>query len=195
MPAVVLASTSPYRRALLARILPDFATVAPAVDESPRPGERPDELALRLAIAKARAVSALHPGQVVIGSDQVAELDGHALGKPGTHARAQHQLAACSGRSVRFVTAVCVIDSHGHEYTALDETAVCFRTLDAGEIDRYLRREQPYDCAGSFKCEGLGIVLFERIDSRDPTALVGLPLIALAALLRRAGIDPLDAHE
>lgn len=191
MPAVVLASTSIYRRALLQRILAGFSVAAPAVDESPCNGEAPGDMAQRLAIAKARAVAASHGGQLVIGSDQVAELDGQTLGKPGDHVRAQAQLAACSGRSLRFWTAVCVIDAAGNEHAAMDRTEVHFRALDSREIDTYLRREQPYDCAGSFKCEGLGIALFERIDSSDPTALIGLPLIALSGLLRRAGIDPL----
>ena len=191
MPAVVLASTSIYRRALLQRILAGFSVAAPAVDEAPRDGEAPGAMAQRLAIAKARAVAAGHRGQVVIGSDQAAELNGRALGKPGDHAGAQAQLRAASGRCLRFWTAVCVIDAAGGEHLAVDRTDVHFRTLDKHEIDSYLAREQPYDCAGSFKCEGLGIALFERIDSSDPTALVGLPLIALAGLLRRAGVDPL----
>lgn len=191
MPSVVLASTSPYRQALLRRILTDFSVAAPAMDESARPGETPHVLAQRLAVAKAEVVAARHPGQIVIGSDQVAELDGQALGKPGDHARACAQLASCSGRTVNFLTAVCVLDATGTRHTALDNTEVRFRTLDTPEIDTYLRREQPYDCAGSFKCEGLGITLFERIRNDDPTALIGLPLIALTRLLRQAGVDPL----
>ncbi|MFB9069342.1 Maf family protein [Pseudofulvimonas gallinarii] len=191
MTTVVLASTSAYRRSLLERILTGFSQAAPAVDESARPGEAPDALARRLAIAKARAVAADHPGRVVVGSDQVAALGDRLLGKPGDHARAREQLAACSGRTVRFLTAVCVIDATGCEQVHLDTTAVRFRPLEERQIESYLQREQPYDCAGSFKCEGLGIVLFEHIDSRDPTALVGLPLIALARMLRDAGVDPL----
>lgn len=191
MPRIVLASTSPYRRALLLRILPDFSVAAPAVDESARPGETPAALAQRLAAAKTRAVAMQFPGQIVIGSDQVAELDGRPLGKPGDHANACAQLASCSGRTLRFLTAICLLDATATEHAAMDTTEVRFRTLDAREIDTYLRRERPYDCAGSFKCEGLGIALFERIRSDDPTALVGLPLIALAGLLRQAGVDPL----
>jgi len=191
MPTVVLASTSPYRRALLQRILTGFSTAAPPVDESRLDGETPGDMAARLATAKARAVAAGHPGAVVIGSDQVAELDGRLLGKPGDAARARAQLAASSGRTVRFFTAVCVIGADGMEHLAVDRTDVRFRTLSDREIATYVEREQPLDCAGSFKSEGLGIALFERIDSRDPTALVGLPLIALARLLRQAGVDPL----
>src|SRR5690606_33100760 len=136
-------------------------------------------------------VAAGHPGAVVIGSDQVAELDGRLLGKPGDAARARAQLAASSGRTVRFFTAVCVIGADGMEHLAVDRTDVRFRTLSDREIATYVEREQPLDCAGGFKSEGLGIALFECIDSRDPTALVGLPLIALARLLRQAGVDPL----
>lgn len=191
MPTVVLASTSPYRRALLQRILTGFSTAAPPVDESRLDGETPGDMAARLATAKARAVAAGHPDAVVIGSDQVAELDGRLLGKPGDAARARAQLAASSGRTVRFFTAVCVIGADGMEHLAVDRTDVRFRTLSDREIATYVEREQPLDCAGSFKSEGLGIALFERIDSRDPTALVGLPLIALARLLRQAGVDPL----
>jgi septum formation protein len=187
---LVLASTSRYRRELLARLAPAFRAIAPAVDETPRPGEAPAALALRLAEAKARAVAAQCPGALVVGSDQVAELDGRALGKPGTPEAAKAQLAASSGRGVRFHTAVCLVDARREPWACareLDATDVVFRTLDAGEIERYVAAERPLDCAGSFKAEGLGISLFERIDSRDPTALIGLPLIALARLLRAAG--------
>ncbi len=193
MAAVVLASTSVYRRALLERILNGFEQEAPAVDETPLAGETPDAMARRLAVAKARAVARQRPGCTVIGSDQVASLGERTLGKPGDHARARTQLTACSGQTVTFTTAVCVLDATGREQVAVDRTHVLFRRLDDGEIDTYLLRERPYDCAGSFKCEGLGIVLFEHIETRDPTALVGLPLIALARMLRDAGIDPLAA--
>jgi len=190
---IVLASTSSYRRALLARVLPRFEAGARGAEESPRPGEPPARLALRLARAKARAVAALRPGAVVIGSDQVAELDGAALGKPGGADRARAQLLACAGRSVRFHTAVCVIGADGRGRSARDLTRVRFLPLSPAWIDAYLDRERPFDCAGSFKAEALGIALFEAIHSRDPTALVGLPLIATCRLLRAAGIEPLTA--
>ncbi len=154
------------------------------------PAKRPPIAPLRLAVAKAAAVAGQRPGTLVIGSDQVAELQGIALDKPGSVERARAQLQACAGREVHFHTALCLFDARsGARHTHLDLTRVRFRALDAAEIDRYIAREQPLDCAGSFKCEGLGISLFERIDSADPTALVGLPLIALARLLREAGLS------
>ena len=187
MNPLVLASTSPYRRGLLSRLGLPFTVECPDVDETPAAGETPAALAARLAEAKARAVADRHPNAWVIGSDQVAELDGRPLGKPGTRDRAMAQLAAASGRTVAFHTALCVVGPAGGAHRHVDRTQVRFRTLDAGEIGRYLDAEQPYDCAGSFKCEGLGIVLFEAIGTDDPTALVGLPLIALAGALRAAG--------
>ena len=192
-PAVILASTSRYRRELLARIVPTFATVSPDVDETAGPDEAPAALAERLARAKAGAVAALHPGQVVIGSDQVADLDGMALGKPGHPDRAVAQLQRCSGRTVAFHTAVSVVAPDGARRGAIEVTRVRFRTLTQAEIERYVGRERPLDCAGSFKAEGLGIALFEAIESEDPTALIGLPLIATCRLLRAAGFDPLAA--
>jgi septum formation protein len=186
---LVLASTSRYRRELLARLTPAFRAVAPDVDETRRSGEPPAALAERLALAKAHAVGAHCPNALVIGSDQVAELDGRALGKPGNVEAARAQLAASSGRRVTFHTALCVLDTRrARSGTALDATHVVFRVLDAEEIARYVDAERPLDCAGSFKAEGLGISLFERIESSDPTALIGLPLIVLAHLLRSAGI-------
>lgn len=190
-PGIVLASTSRYRAELLHRVLPDFERLPPGIEEAAQPDEAPQACAVRLAAAKARAVAARCADALVIGSDQVAELDGAALGKPGSEANARAQLAACAGREVRFHTALCVIDTRGaqaREHAALDLTRVRFRALDAAEIARYVAREQPLDAAGSFKCEGLGIALFERIDSEDPTALIGLPLIALCRILRTAGI-------
>ncbi len=190
VPDLVLASTSRYRRDLLARLATGFRVMPPDVDETPRPGETALALATRLAEAKALAVARGCPGALVIGSDQVAELDGRPTGKPGTREQALAQLAASSGRSVIFHTALCVADARTVPPTihaATDRTEVVFRTLDAGEIARYVDREQPFDAAGSFKAEGLGIALFERIDTTDPTALIGLPLIALARLLRAAG--------
>lgn len=191
-PTLILGSTSRYRRELLERLRLPFAVVAPEVDETPLTGEAPAALAQRLALAKAQAVAAAHPEAVVIGSDQVADLDGTPFGKPGTHARAVEQLRAMRGRSIVFQTAVAVVrHSTGYVGTALAPVTVRFRDLDDAEIEHYLRTEQPYDCAGSAKCETLGIALLESIDSDDPTALVGLPLIRTSALLRAAGIDPL----
>ena len=191
-PPLVLGSTSPYRRDLLARLRLDFSVNAPRVDETPRAGEAPAQLAQRLALEKAQEVASRHPGAIVIGADQVAELDGQPIGKPGNHDRAVAQLQAMRGRQVVFHTAVAVVrPDTGFAQGLLAQVAVHFRTLTDAEIDRYLRLEQPYDCAGSAKCETLGIALLDRIDSDDPTALVGLPLMRTCALLRLAGIDPL----
>ncbi len=185
---LVLGSTSRYRRELLSRLRLAFDVAAPDVDETPQPGEAPRALALRLALAKARDVAARHPQAIVIGSDQVADLAGRPLGKPGTHERAVAQLRAMSGQTVVFQTALSVVCvATGFEQTDLAAVEVRFRTLNEGEIERYLRAEQPYDCAGSAKSEGLGIALLEAIHSDDPTALVGLPLIRTARLLRAAG--------
>lgn len=184
---LLLASTSRYRAELLGRLRLPFDTADPLTDETALPGERPAALASRLAAAKAAAVAVRHPGAWVIGSDQVAELDGQPLGKPGQRASAIDQLSAMSGRAVRFHTGVCLQHNDGRRLQAVDITRVRFRVLAADEITRYLDADQPFDCAGSFKCEGLGISLFEAIDSCDPTALVGLPLIATARLLREAG--------
>ena len=191
-PSLVLASTSRYRRELLERLRLPFTVRAPDVDEAPRAGEAPAALAHRLALAKAEAVAALEPQAVVIGSDQVAELDGEPIGKPGNHERAVAQLRRMRGRSVVFHTAVAVVcEASGFAGSALVPVTVRFRDLSDAEIEHYLRTEQPYDCAGSAKCETLGIALLDAIDSDDPTALVGLPLIRTCALLRQAGIDPL----
>lgn len=188
---LVLGSTSRYRRALLARLRLPFEVAAPQVDETPHPGEAPADLALRLALEKARDVAARHPAAVVIGADQVCDLDGHPIGKPGQHARAVAQLQQLSGRSVVFQTALAVLrPATGFEAAVCVPVQVRFRTLALAEIERYLALEQPYDCAGSAKCETLGIALLDAIHSDDPTALEGLPLIRTAALLRDAGIDP-----
>ena len=187
MPRLVLASTSRYRAELLARLRLPFDSVRPEVDETPLPGEPPASLALRLAAAKAGAIAALHADAVVIGSDQVASCDGRTLGKPGTREAAIAQLQAMSGREAVFLTAVAVAVPGGRIETALDTTTVRFRPLTDDGIARYVDAERPLDCAGSFKCEGLGIALFEAIESRDPTALVGLPLIATTRLLRGVG--------
>ena len=186
-PRLILASTSPYRRELLARLRLPFDVARPEVDETPLPGEPPRVLAQRLAAAKASVTAARESNAWVIGSDQVAAFGNAALGKPGSRAAAQAQLAAMSGRSVDFLTAVCVAHSDGRQFEALDVTTVRFRELAPDSIARYVDAEAPYDCAGSFKSEGLGIVLFESIESTDPTGLIGLPLIATANLLRRAG--------
>ncbi|BFO54420.1 Maf family protein [Acidovorax sacchari] len=186
---LVLGSTSRYRRELLARLGVPFDVSAPDVDETPRPGESPRDLALRLAQAKARAVALRHPDAVVIGSDQVADLSGTPLGKPGTHERAVAQLQCMRGRTVVFQTAVTVAcAATGFEATDLAPVEVRFRDLTDEEIERYLRAEQPYDCAGSAKSEGLGISLLDAIVSDDPTALVGLPLIRTCRMLRDAGL-------
>ena len=193
-PPLILASSSRYRRELLARLRLPFEVLSPEVDESALPAEAPHVLAARLARAKAHAVARQRPGAVVIGSDQVADLDGQALGKPGTHERAVQQLRTMRGRRVLFHTAVAVVRADtGFEQTTLRSVAVHFRDASEDEIEHYLRAEQPYDCAGSAKCETLGIALLSRIESDDPTALVGLPLIATCELLRQAGIDPLRA--
>ena len=186
---LVLGSTSRYRAELLRRLCADFEQRAPGTDESTQAGEAPATRARRLAVAKADAAASGLSNAVVIGSDQVAELDGQLLDKPGTVANACAQLAASSGRQLQFHTAICVLDTRsGLRQLHVDLTRVRFRKLSAAEIARYVEREQPLDCAGSFKGEGLGISLFEQIDSHDPTALIGLPLIALARLLRECGM-------
>jgi septum formation protein len=193
-PRLILGSTSRYRRELLTRLQLPFEVQAPDVDETPQPGEAPAALAMRLALAKAHAVAALHPDAVVIGSDQVADLAGQPLGKPGTHARATEQLRSMRGKSVVFHTAVAVVcRATGYEGSVLVPVTVRFRDLSDAEIARYLELEQPYDCAGSAKAEALGIALLSAIESDDPTALIGLPLIRTGELLREAGIDPLRA--
>jgi septum formation protein len=192
LPALILASTSPYRRELLARLRVPFSVEAPGVDEVALGGETCAQRALRLASEKAAAVAGRHPDAVVIGSDQVAELDGVAIGKPGTHERAAEQLRTMSGKRVIFHTAVAVFRADsGYGRALLAPVRVTFRELHDAEIDHYLRIEQPYDCAGSAKSETLGIALLEAIESDDPTALVGLPLIRTCSLLREAGIEPL----
>jgi septum formation protein len=187
---LILGSTSRYRRELLGRLGLPFDVAAPQVDETPRPGESPEDLARRLALAKARDVARRHPDAVVIGSDQVADLDGEPLGKPGDHARATEQLRRMSGRTVIFQTGVAVVcQDRGFVLEDLAPVRVEFRRLADEEIERYLRAEQPYDCAGSAKSEGLGIALLEAIHSDDPTALVGLPLIRTCRMLRAAGLQ------
>lgn len=188
--ALVLGSTSRYRRELLQRFGLPFDVVGPHVDETPHPNEAPAALAQRLALAKAQAVAAQRPEAIVIGSDQVADLHGQPLGKPGTHERAVAQLRQMSGQTVLFQTAVAVVcAATGLAACELAVVRVVFRDLTDAEIERYLRAEQPYDCAGSAKSEGLGITLLDHIDNDDPTALIGLPLIRTARLLRQAGLQ------
>lgn len=188
-PRIVLASTSRYRAGLLRRLLDDFEQIAPDVDERSLPDEAPAARATRLAAAKASGVSEKLRDALVIGSDQVAALGDRILHKPGSIVNACQQLRASSGNRVDFFTALCVVDGRdGSRHAALDHTRVFFRGLTDAEIDRYIARERPLDCAGSFKSEGAGVALFERIETTDPTALVGLPLIVLAGVLRQAGI-------
>lgn len=186
-PRLVLGSTSRYRRELLLRLGLPFEVDRPDVDESPRAGEAPGALVERLAREKALDVSSRHPGAWVIGSDQLAELDGVALGKPGGRDGALAQLASMSGRAITFHTAVCLARDGAARPLQVDRTTVRFRSLAPAEIERYVDAETPYDCAGSFKSEGRGITLFDAIETRDPTALIGLPLIATSRLLRDAG--------
>jgi septum formation protein len=194
-PPLILASTSPYRATLLARLGLPFTSESPGIDEAHQADETPGERALRLARSKAKAVSARHPAAWVIGSDQVAELDGRLLDKPGDADRCRAQLMAESGRTVRFHTAVVLRrESPEASFEHVDHTAVRFRQLGADEIARYVAREAPFDCAGGFRSEGLGVALFESMETGDPAALVGLPLLWLAGALRRAGLDPLAAQ-
>lgn len=184
-PRILLASASRYRQGLLDRFLDDYETVPPDIDESAQEGESAADLATRLAREKAETVSRQRPGALIIGADQLAVLDGVALGKPGDHQRAVEQLLSASGKKVRFLTAVCVLDPVTRtrlEHT--DETTVRFRRFDRRLADTYLRHDEPYDCAGSFKIEGAGFVLFETVSTDDPTALIGLPMIWLAGTLK-----------
>lgn len=192
--SLILASTSVYRRQLLERLHLRFGVIASQVDETQIAGESPESMACRLALAKAQSVAQAYPGAVVIGSDQVAELDGKALGKPGNHARAVQQLQTMRGKTVIFQTAVAVVClESGFAQTDLVQVKVTFRDLSDAQIEAYLLAEQPYDCAGSAKSEGLGIALLERIDNDDPTALIGLPLIRTCRMIEAAGIQVLAA--
>ena len=192
---MILASTSAYRRELLERLRIPFQALSPGTDETPLPGEAPAALAERLALAKARALAERFPDAVVIGADQVADVDGVAIGKPGDHARAVEQLRAMSGRTIVFQTALAVVRAAtGFAEVRRVPVPVRFRTLGDAEIEFYLSAEQPYDCAGSAKCETLGIALLDAIESDDPTALIGLPLIQTCQLLRAAGLEPLRAR-
>lgn len=192
-PRLILGSSSAYRKELLSRLCLPFEIAIPDIDETPHPGEAPEATALRLAREKAAAISKRIPGALVIGADQVATLDGRQIGKPGSHEKALRQLQIMRGRRVVFHSALCLFDGRAADPEAAVQlvnvqTFVTFRNLPDRELDAYLRMEQPYDCAGSAKNEGLGIALIERIDSEDPTALTGLPLIALTCMLRRAGV-------
>ena len=193
MSNLILASSSPYRKLLLQRLDIEFDCQSPNIDESPHPSEPPAALAKRLALEKAWTVAHHFPEAVVIGSDQVAELAGQVLSKPGTHQRALQQLQAQSGHTVLFHSGLALVqllsDGTTRQIQLVDTTQVCFRQLDDGQIKRYLEREQPYDCAGSFKAEGLGISLFDAVSSQDPSSLIGLPLIGLCSALREFGVD------
>ena len=192
--ALILASTSPYRATLLERLGLPFRSEAPGVGEVALPDEAPGALALRLALAKAEAVSARFPDQLILASDQVADCGGRLLGKPGNAERCREQLRASSGRNVTFHTAVVLrLAAQSLTLSHVDRTTVRFRELDAAAIDAYVRHDRPFDCAGGFRAEGLGVALFDAIESSDPTALLGLPLIWVANALRRAGLDPLAA--
>lgn len=185
---IILASGSRYRAALLARLQLDFSQHSPNVDETPLNGESPANLAERLARDKARAVAEKHPGSLVIGSDQVASLDGELLGKPGSAERALRQLARCSGKTVQFHTGLCLVGPEDAVSSLVDTFTVVFRKLTDAQIKRYIEREQPLDCAGGFKAEGLGISLFEKFSGKDPNTLIGLPLMDLVTLLNQRGI-------
>ena len=189
-PKLILASTSPYRRELLARLGLPFTVANPQTDESSRSGETPENLALRLSEAKARAVATAYPDALIIGSDQVAVMNGHLFGKPGTHECAVEQLRTLRGKTVNFFTGICLLNSRsGHAQVSGVPTLVTFRDLSDREIENYLQREQPYNCAGAAKSEGLGIALLSRLHGDDPNALIGLPLIALCTMLRAEGVD------
>ena len=189
-PKLILASTSPYRRELLSRLKIPFEVAAPEVDETPLPGETPEQTALRLAVTKAKAAASRHPDALIIGSDQVAVLEGVQLGKPHAHENAVRQLRMMRGKSVVFHTALCLYNSRtGKTQARVIPFTVYFRYLDDEQIERYLAKEQPYNCAGSAKSEGLGIALIQRMEGDDPNALIGLPLIALVDMLENEGLS------
>ncbi len=193
-PDLILASSSPARRELMKRLKVPFRTVSPEVDETPLPGESPEELVLRLAEAKAKAVAERHPAALVIGSDQVAVMEGAIVGKPGSHEKAVQQLQAASGNRITFHTGLCLFNpERGSIQLERIPSIVWFRRLHPQQIENYLRKEQPYGCAGSFRSEGLGITLIERLEGDDPNALIGLPLIRLVRMLEREGFDLLAA--
>lgn len=190
MPSIVLASSSPYRRRLLEQLGFPFEWSSPDIDETPCAGETPQLLVERLAHSKAQALTPRYTQHWIIGSDQVACIDGQILGKPGDINNARRQLRACSGQSVEFLTGLCLLNSRDGKFkTIVEPFTVVFRNLSDEQIERYLKREQPFDCAGSFKAEGLGIALFDRLEGNDPNALIGLPLIQLVSLLQEADIE------
>ncbi len=190
MSPLVLASTSPFRRQLLARLGLEFRAVAPHTDERQRPGESPERLCLRLAEEKARSVASAYPNDLIIGSDQVAVLSGQVMGKPISHEAAVDQLRQASGRTMTFWTALCLLNSGADRIQReVAPYRVLFRSLTSDQIERYLERDQPYHCAGAIRSEALGIALIERMEGADPTALVGLPLIALVTMLQREGVN------
>jgi len=189
---IVLASSSPYRRELLSRLGLRFDTVSPGVDERPMDDESPQAMVARLARLKARAVAPLRPRALIVGSDQAAVLDNRIMGKPGSHEANVRQLRLAGGRRVRFLTGVALLNAaSGEMQCEVVEYGVHFRPLDEAQVEAYVRAEKPYDCAGGFRAEGLGVALFQRMEGEDPSALIGLPLIALVSMLRREGIDPL----
>lgn len=190
MTSLVLASSSPYRKELLQRLELEFSTASPDIDETPHQGESPEQLVERLAIHKAKALAPQFPNSLLIGSDQVAVLEGNIMGKPGTREKAIEQLTACNGKSVHFLTGLCLYDSSNESLQSLVEPfTVYFRELSPQAIERYIDKEQPLNCAGSFKSEGLGVSLFRALEGRDPNALIGLPIIGLLEMLRNKGIE------
>lgn len=190
---ILLASSSPYRRQLLQKLGLIFTWASPDIDESHQPDETPTQLVRRLAESKARQLASAHPHHLIIGSDQVATIDGQIIGKPHTHANALAQLSSFCAREVTFMTGLCLLNTAtNRSQTSVETCKVKFRKLSNEQIENYLQREQPYDCAGSFKSEGLGICLFEQLEGNDPNTLIGLPLIALTRMLTNEGIDPLD---
>jgi septum formation protein len=191
---LILASSSPYRQTLLKRLMLPYDCVSPNIDETPLANERPSELVARLATEKAHAIAKRYPNTVIVGADQVAVHGDNIVGKPGDHTTAVEQLRHASGSCVQLTTGLCVISAQGRAETITENYRVYFRALAECEIEHYLRSEQPYDCAGSVKIEGLGIALVERLEGDDPTAIIGLPLIRLCALLKNAGVDVLAAH-
>lgn len=189
---LILASSSLYRRQILQKLGIEFDCASPDIDETPHPDEAPESLVKRLAESKARALAATHPHHLIIGSDQVATLDGKIIGKPGNHPTALAQLESFSNKTVLFLTGLCLFNSAtGQAQVAVEDYSVKFRALSTPQLNNYLNKEQPYDCAGSFKSEGLGICLFDKLGGDDPNTLIGLPLIALTKMLIEEGIDPL----
>lgn len=189
MPNLVLGSTSPFRKALLEKLQLEFTTDSPEIDESSKPDETPEQLVARLACEKARAVAERHPNSLIIGSDQVAVNGNAILGKPGNHEKAMEQLRAAAGKPVRFLTGLCLYNSDsGNEQVVVEPFSVHFRELSDEQIDNYLRAEQPYNCAGSFKSEAMGIALFDKLEGDDPNSLIGLPLIRLIRMLEKEGV-------